>query len=712
MDSELYFEEVIGGSQGHGLKEPMLQARCTERSDQWRLHGILALLGLCAVLVIVLSTWRYGASNGQDTVMYVSAARSLLAGKGYQYYFGEPYTQWPPLYPLLLAAPGLTGIDPLSAAGLVNGVAFGLIVFLSGQLFLRCTGSAVLAVAGALSVLASRTLIELSVAGNSEPVFAALAILFAIGIARFLRRGSPSSLLWISVVAALACLQRYAGVSLILAGVLLIALNASGASLLRRLKYITIFGVVSLTPVAMWCVRNHRIASRPVGGHQFRSTSVGGVVDSLHSAAETMAAWLVPWKSADTASAGRLGLAVVLIGVLIVWSRLTRQEQTRSGNDRAEEETRQLRIWTIAVIGTVYFAFVTVCGAVLGWLPEQRHMMPVYAFFMALIVTAIDGAGRLLPVEVTRSKWAAVAVMVLCVLWNWHPLLGLYEDTTGRMADGAGGFATSKWHHSPTVKWLQDHPLNGRICSNASEGIYLLTGIVTLLTPQTKFESSVAEFARRTASGENYMVWFNWRRAALVDLPEIVSQCRLEEIARLDDGAVYRCLGPGGSGASAVYRLYSPKTRAHFYTVHKKEKDALCKGRSSKWTCEATSFLAFMEGRPGTCPVYRFRSKLDDGYFYTINEPEKDRLVRQESDAWTYDSIAFYAFPEQSREDLVPVYRLRNRQSGHCFYTADERERGRLLTASAGGWTDEGVAWYAYGDRVPATRGGGSPGGA
>ena len=50
-----------------------------------------------------------------------------------------------------------------------------------------------------------------------------------------------------------------------------------------------------------------------------------------------------------------------------------------------------------------------------------------------------------------------------------------------------------------------------------------------------------------------------------------------------------------------------------------------------------------------------------------------------------------YAF-ELVFEDVVPMYRLYNPNSGEHFYTAYEAERNNLISL---GWNDEGVGWYA-----------------
>lgn len=96
-------------------------------------------------------------------------------------------------------------------------------------------------------------------------------------------------------------------------------------------------------------------------------------------------------------------------------------------------------------------------------------------------------------------------------------------------------------------------------------------------------------------------------------------------------------------------------------------------------------------------PVYRFWSEKLASHFYTISEEEKDRIIRDYADTWTFECIAFYAYPpDQAPVGSKPVYRFWSGSLGRHFYTINEDERQRLIDASADAWTQEGVAWYAF----------------
>jgi hypothetical protein len=64
---------------------------------------------------------------------------------------------------------------------------------------------------------------------------------------------------------------------------------------------------------------------------------------------------------------------------------------------------------------------------------------------------------------------------------------------------------------------------------------------------------------------------------------------------------------------------------------------------------------------------------------------------------WTYEGIAFYAYPEgQQPGDVEPVYRFWSPVLGTHFYTISETEKNKLVDNYPDVWTYEGIVWYAY----------------
>jgi hypothetical protein len=50
-------------------------------------------------------------------------------------------------------------------------------------------------------------------------------------------------------------------------------------------------------------------------------------------------------------------------------------------------------------------------------------------------------------------------------------------------------------------------------------------------------------------------------------------------------------------------------------------------------------------GEPNRVPAYQFRSRTLGTHFYTINDTERDTLIRDYSYIWLYEDVAWYAYP-------------------------------------------------------------------
>jgi hypothetical protein len=192
--------------------------------------------------------------------------------------------------------------------------------------------------------------------------------------------------------------------------------------------------------------------------------------------------------------------------------------------------------------------------------------------------------------------------------------------------------------------------------------------------------------------------------------------CQLEVHGVVGDGGAtgtYRATftnshGPGAlSGrwrvdlACPVRRFYSRATGRHAYTMQGDEMAELSR-RPDLWIDEGIAFHAFPTGRPPpeTRPVYRFRASTSDTPFFTIREQEKMRRIDDPAQAWHYDGVAFYAYPEERHPPArLPVYRFSLGTAGAHFYTASEAEKNTLLKDPAHRWVSEGIAWYALVDR-------------
>jgi hypothetical protein len=162
----------------------------------------------------------------------------------------------------------------------------------------------------------------------------------------------------------------------------------------------------------------------------------------------------------------------------------------------------------------------------------------------------------------------------------------------------------------------------------------------------------------------------------------------------------YTTTGSGGGTQPdvAVHRFWAPSLSSHFYTVSEAERDLLIRDYGYVWIYEGVAYHTFSTAADAALkPVYRFWSPSVGEHFFTINEQEKDILIRDYGYVWTYEGVAFYAYPEgQQPAGALPVYRFWSASGNRHFFTISEQEKQWLIDQYSYYWAPEGVAWYAY----------------
>ena len=127
----------------------------------------------------------------------------------------------------------------------------------------------------------------------------------------------------ISIFAALACLQRYIGVTLVLTGAVSIAFLMKSVAFKQRVGYLVVFSTISLLPIAAWVIRNYILTS-PLTGR--RAPSSYSFSQSLGYTYDAVVSWFLPFdRAASTAgevhfaiSKGIGALSVLVLVSLIV----------------------------------------------------------------------------------------------------------------------------------------------------------------------------------------------------------------------------------------------------------------------------------------------------------------------------------------------------------------------------------------------------------
>ncbi len=177
------------------------------------------------------------------------------------------------------------------------------------------------------------------------------------------------------------------------------------------------------------------------------------------------------------------------------------------------------------------------------------------------------------------------------------------------------------------------------------------------------------------------------------------------QVKTRDKSSAHNETDPSGSASamtpSPVYRFWSRFTSRHFYTISEREKDKLIDRFSYTWTYEGIAYYAFPDGtQPGTVPVYRLWSDRDNVHLFTTDQAQRDGLIATNpADVWMSEGIAFYVYPTAAPlVETSAVYRFWSPQISEYFFTISTVERDYLrATYPSNIWAyDDEEAWYAF----------------
>jgi len=488
----------------------------------------LAIYGISAIFLVFKSTALYGPGISSDALNYISTAENLAKGNGYYSYDGKPYTHWPPLFPSLIALLKLIGFKPLEGAGIINALSFCSVVLCSGIVFAKKIKSPFLIIIGSASVLISATMLRVSVYAWTEPLFALLVILFMFNMTTFLKNSRLKYLLIAGVYAALACLQRYVGIAIVMAGVAMILLLTPKTKWRDKLKCSTIFGAISCVPLGLWFLRNKLVASTAADYNLWLDTTF---LQEITKTLDSLTTWFVTDKIS-------LALRLVIIGALISLMLTAVILRNRKFSQVQLGDTMFVKAAVVLIVA--YSVFVTIASVYAKADADYRIYSSVYVFIILFLLIGLEAVGKLLG-TVLKKEWAGhLVITVLCGLWLvFYPLPLVRQQMAYYTAYGVPGYNSTVWRMSPLLNWVKMHPLDGQIFSNEPHPLVLLAGVNAEITPARR--SGIEDFKKQLSPNKkNYLVWYyrHWR-SHLYNFEELNSMVKLNLVAKLPDGAVY-----------------------------------------------------------------------------------------------------------------------------------------------------------------------------
>ena len=493
----------------------------------------LLLIGLGAAAVLWWQT-PYGLGLEGDSADYVSMARQLADGRLPRFDAADgrrlPMTQFPPAYPLLLAAGDAVGVDVLPFARASHALLLAATVFLIGRVALRHTRSPPLALAAA-AYLALSPQVQLTFASlMSEALFVPLLLLIVFASIKAPGEAASAAGFRRTLTSALLVLEtvtRYAGV--------FFALAVCASSFCRKPRLIRMIAAIALTlaPLVAWSLWLRHLGAEPSRIVRWHAADAATLRRSLSA----VGGWVLPVPVGGGVPTALAGAAVTAALLWTVGRRLKRLRRAAGGPG----------LWAALLL-----FYAAGLWASRLWLDEAMPM-GVRLWLPALplaVLLAADAARRF--ARRGRAWRAGITIGVTAVLC-------LAAVSTARQAlalrrDGIG-YASPAWRDSPTLAYVRSLPPETPVVSNAADAVTLLLGRDVAPLPMTVFRTSGNDNVRwrdelrtggkRLRATGGVIVFFDAvdRRDFLVRERQLREVLRVVPAAVLPDGRAYRVVG-------------------------------------------------------------------------------------------------------------------------------------------------------------------------
>ncbi len=491
-----------------------------------------------------------GVGIDLDSTIYISVARNFLDGHGFvQWLNKEPYLLYPPLYPALLVGASLFAFDPHTVAGPVNAAIFGLTIFIGGQWLRRRIESRFLLVWGCLALVLSPPLAAVAYTAMSESPFILFVMVSLIYTNRFLEMSSGTALIWASVFAALACMTRYVGVTLIMTTLPLLLLQR-GPALVAKMKQMAAYALITSVPLCLWMLRNVLITgnSKAFTGHRgvaFDVLRSPEVLAKIGTIASDRLNGLGKWGFLDLPMGDfRLTAATLTGGALLALTAylilLFFKRKMVWNNHRPFQ--------VFGAFALVYFASLLAISTVIVVDNGNRHLAVMY---IPLLFTAILALDRFLsyvrlrtvvPEKFGRSN--PLTVILGAVLGLWLCCLAAANVRAIKRAHEcvAPSVAMAKYAESAVFRYMRQHDLDGALVSNVWQGhAYWYTRATDFFSFPTQHRDGLRRFID-SAAGDVYVAWFyrpyEWNHGPIE--PDLNALPKLKLVASLSDGVIFK----------------------------------------------------------------------------------------------------------------------------------------------------------------------------
>ena len=475
--------------------------------------------------IIFLFTRHGGIGIEPDSIVYFTAAENLHTHGIFTDFMNRPVVDFPAFYPFFLSGILLfTGLKPILFAPVTNALMFALVIYLSGCI-MECFSfrSKCYKIAVLTGIVLSPCLLEVYSMLWSETLFILLLLLFMMALCSYYRSHSKKVLIIAALIAALASVTRYAGITIIATGGLLILLDMQ-LHIRKKITDLLLYSLISVSLLVINLARNYAISKTMTGN---REKSITTLSKNLYDSGSVLHDWF-PVLHSHNSGAGLLAVFALIGLAWICLGPYTRNHRLTTYEDIA------------AVFSVIYILFIVTMASISRFESlNSRLFTPV---FIPLVWIGSSQIGLLYrnPNKI-KKKWVAVLCAIGFFCFLYCELAADYETWDGVKDAGIPGYTEDPWRYSETVQFIQKDSLPFQqgytIYSNAIDALYFFTKKAGKFLPHKEINLEVQDFIN---DHHCYVVMFSdGDNPDLVGVDFIVNIKKMKLLKQFSDGAIY-----------------------------------------------------------------------------------------------------------------------------------------------------------------------------
>jgi hypothetical protein len=484
---------------------------------------IAAIIGYYA---IYLFTSYSGVGLSPDSIMYASTATNLQAHGSILTFNKTPLVFFPVFYPFFLGViQFISRVDPITAGSVINSCLFAAVIFTTGWILENFTSHArIYKWLILVAIILSPGLLEIYSFLWSETLFIFESLLFIIAYRHYLQTHTTKALLIAAFITAITCITRYAGITIVGTGGLMLLLD-NELSIKKKIKHILIYGFVSISLLVANLVMNRINTGLSTGT---REPSITPFVDNLHYFGTVICDWAAfRTDAADPYAAPITSIIFICLIGILAWKTYKRSI------DHVEN--------IVIAFAVVYGLFIVISASISRY--ERINSRLIAPMFIPLLIACtswVPDVLRLIKTKAVKYTLSIIAV-ILMMAFEYSAYQVDYQRHDDECDYGVPGYSDDSWNKSEFVVYLRKHQHMFKpgipIYSDADEAVYLFTGMSSTLIPHKLQTAAVQKFY---VEKRFYLIWFdNLYNSELISLPDIMAHKKLVKVGSAKEGEIY-----------------------------------------------------------------------------------------------------------------------------------------------------------------------------